>query len=116
MVVIRGCHSITVMGTQGLAQRMAAAVVMALLAASCTTVATDDCEPDVPAGYSVARMWNEQLLDAIRRDFPAPTLHSRNLFHVSAAMWDAWAAYDPCLLYTSPSPRDRTRSRMPSSA
>ena len=24
--------------------------------------------------------------------------------------------YDNCLLYTSPSPRDRTRSRMPSSA
>ena len=24
--------------------------------------------------------------------------------------------YVPCLLYTSPSPRDRTRSRMPSSA
>ena len=24
--------------------------------------------------------------------------------------------YDVCLLYTSPSPRDRTRSRMPSSA
>ena len=24
--------------------------------------------------------------------------------------------YKPCLLYTSPSPRDRTRSRMPSSA
>ena len=26
------------------------------------------------------------------------------------------APYYPCLLYTSPSPRDRTRSRMPSSA
>ena len=26
------------------------------------------------------------------------------------------AAYWTCLLYTSPSPRDRTRSRMPSSA
>ena len=26
------------------------------------------------------------------------------------------AGYKPCLLYTSPSPRDRTRSRMPSSA
>ena len=26
------------------------------------------------------------------------------------------SAYHPCLLYTSPSPRDRTRSRMPSSA
>ena len=25
-------------------------------------------------------------------------------------------AYERCLLYTSPSPRDRTRSRMPSSA
>ena len=24
--------------------------------------------------------------------------------------------FNPCLLYTSPSPRDRTRSRMPSSA
>jgi len=67
---------------------------MGVVAASCTTTATDDCEPDTPAGYSVARMWNEQMLDAIRRDFPAPTVHSRNLFHVSAAMWDAWAAYD----------------------
>ena len=26
------------------------------------------------------------------------------------------AGLNPCLLYTSPSPRDRTRSRMPSSA
>jgi len=26
------------------------------------------------------------------------------------------ARYNGCLLYTSPSPRDRTRSRMPSSA
>src|SRR5665811_2099769 len=28
----------------------------------------------------------------------------------------AWDIDTPCLLYTSPSPRDRTRSRMPSSA
>ena len=27
-----------------------------------------------------------------------------------------FAGYNNCLLYTSPSPRDRTRSRMPSSA
>ena len=26
------------------------------------------------------------------------------------------AVFDPCLLYTSPSPRDREKSRMPSSA
>ena len=32
----------------------------------------------------------------------------------SAAITDA--IVEPCLLYTSPSPRDRTRSRMPSSA
>jgi len=45
--------------------------------------------------WTVARRWDEVILDAIRRDLPAPTVHSRNLFHVSAAMWDAWAAYDP---------------------
>jgi hypothetical protein len=55
----------------------------------------DDCEPVAPASsWSIARRWNEALLDAIRRDLPAPTVHARNLFHVSAAMWDAWAAYD----------------------
>ena len=27
-----------------------------------------------------------------------------------------YKGHSPCLLYTSPSPRDRTRSRMPSSA
>jgi hypothetical protein len=45
--------------------------------------------------WSVARRWNEALLDAIRRALPAPTVHARNLFHTSAAMWDAWAVYDP---------------------
>lgn len=44
---------------------------------------------------SVARQWNEVCLDAIRQDFPAPTVHSRNLYHLSAAMYDAWAAYSP---------------------
>jgi hypothetical protein len=43
---------------------------------------------------SIARRWDEQALAAIRLDLPRPTVHSRNLFHVSAAMWDAWAAYD----------------------
>ena len=46
-------------------------------------------------GRSVARVWDEALLDSIRRDVPAPTVHARNLFHTSAAMWDAWAAFDP---------------------
>ena len=33
-----------------------------------------------------------------------------------SVLQDLLAQYQPCLLYTSPSPRDRTRSRMPSSA
>ena len=45
--------------------------------------------------WSVARRWDEALLDAIRRSLPNPPVHARNLFHASVAMWDAWAAYDP---------------------
>src|SRR3970040_334866 len=55
----------------------------------------DDCVRRDLQGHSVARVWDEALLAAIRRGTPAPTLPARNLFHTSAAMWDAWAAYDP---------------------
>ncbi len=52
---------------------------------------------DIPvlAQTSVARMWNEVLLEAIRNDYARPTVHARNIFHVSMAMYDGWAAYDP---------------------
>ena len=50
-------------------------------------------EPD-PEKRSIARIWNEAALSAIRIDFPNPGVHARNLFHLSVAMWDAWAAYD----------------------
>ncbi len=43
---------------------------------------------------STARGWNEVLLDAIRADQARPTVHARNLYHVSAAMYDAWCAYE----------------------
>ncbi|HEX5053780.1 MAG TPA: vanadium-dependent haloperoxidase [Planctomycetota bacterium] len=49
---------------------------------------------DLIAQHSVARQWNELLLESIRHDFPRPTVHARNLFHISAAMWDAWATFD----------------------
>ena len=39
----------------------------------------------------------------------------RDLFE-SEPYVNTFGAYNGCLLYTSPSPRDRTRSRMPSSA
>jgi len=55
----------------------------------------DACVRSTDPQKSVARLWNEAALDAIRRSAPAPTIHARNLFHLSAAMWDAWAAYDP---------------------
>lgn len=50
---------------------------------------------EVVAQKSVARLWNEATLEAIRHDFARPTVHARNLFHISAAMYDAWAAFDP---------------------
>ncbi|MBI1826689.1 MAG: vanadium-dependent haloperoxidase [Planctomycetes bacterium] len=46
------------------------------------------------AAQSAARQWNEELIAAIRIDLARPTVHARNLYHVSLAMWDAWAAYD----------------------
>jgi hypothetical protein len=55
------------------------------------------CPPDaidLAPGESIAHQWNEQVLNAIRRDIPRPGVHARNLFHVSVAMWDAWAAFD----------------------
>ncbi len=57
-------------------------------AARCAPIAE---HPD----WSVARRWDEALLDAIRRALPNPPVHARNLFHTSVAMWDAWATYDP---------------------
>ena len=54
------------------------------------------CPLFIPAQteHSVAREWNELLLEGIRGDFARPTVHARNLFHTSAAMYDAWAVYD----------------------
>jgi len=41
-----------------------------------------------------ARLWNEHLLHAISIDTARPTVHARNLYSLSNAMYDAWAAYD----------------------
>jgi hypothetical protein len=45
------------------------------------------------SGQSVARQWNEVVLHAIRNDYARPTVHARNLFHISSAMFDAWSVY-----------------------
>ena len=77
----------------------------ALAFVGCTTVAAcssdpvaeyrlADCTPADRQGHSIARVWDDTMLSLIRQVVPAPTVHARNLFHTSAAMWDAWAAYD----------------------
>ena len=76
------------------------------------------------AGLSVARRWMEVLLQAIRDDFARPTVHARNLFHLSAAMYDAWAAWSdaaapyhfgesgsPCPAVAPPEDGDLKRAR-----
>ena len=76
-----------------------------------------------------------QSLEEIKASFEAPTHRVVNGIQVDLtaeeieATLNTWAenelarqldeeanGYKVCLLYTSPSPRDRTRSRMPSSA
>ena len=66
-----------------------AAAIAAVLGATLAVSAPATAGPD----HSVARQWNDAMLDAIRKDFARPTVHARNLYHVSAAMWDTWAAY-----------------------
>lgn len=58
---------------------------------NCDSIIDENC-PGVNG--SIARQWNEVLLTAIRNDLARPTVHARNLFHISTAMYDAWAVYD----------------------
>jgi len=78
---------------------IAALAAVAVLAGTLAVTRPWDSKPVCPPvaehpEWTVARHWNEALLDAIRRALPAPTIHARNLFHTSTAMWDAWAAFD----------------------
>ena len=74
-----------------------AALVVAALVPACASpppYVLEGCTPTDHDGQSVARIWDERILALIRQVVPAPTVHARNLFHLSVAMWDAWAAYD----------------------
>ena len=57
----------------------------------------------------------ESLEDAIKED---PDSYLKSDVDPKTGLWKSPKpyTYKDCLLYTSPSPRDRTRSRMPSSA
>lgn len=45
--------------------------------------------------HSIARIWNEQVLNAIRKDQVRPPVQARNLFHMSAAFYDIWVLMHP---------------------
>lgn len=76
--------------------RIASAAAVTLLLAACdgggAAPLAVSPPPPMQRPQSVGRLWNDALLDAIRHDFARPTVHARNLFHISAAMYDAWSA------------------------
>ena len=77
----------------GRAVRIAAALLAPLSVAGTPAPARAQPAP-IDAAPSVAHAWVDAALFAVRHDFARPTVHARNLYHLSAAMYDAWAAYD----------------------
>ena len=62
-----------------------------------------------------AQIWNGSDWDEVGGGIPEPADVTRGSYLVSDGSNGVFWAY-PCLLYTSPSPRDQLTSRMPSSA
>ena len=79
-----------------------------------------------PIRMALVRLQEEGLLEALPhggfavKDFSESDIHDaielRGTLEGLCARLAAERGVSTCLLYTSPSPRDRTRSRMPSSA
>ena len=66
---------------------------------------SSEITPEIVAEHGLSESEYEIILDRLGRE---PNLNELGIFSV---MWS-----EHCLLYTSPSPRDATLSRMPSSA
>jgi hypothetical protein len=78
-------------GFVGRARQIAVSALGSIALAGCGGDATS---PTDPTRHSVARQWDDAALDAIRIDLPRPPVHARNLWHMSVAMYDAWAVFD----------------------
>ena len=73
--------------------------VDSVLCATCNAVAYRrlDVQLSVDGRWAIIRCTTMERIIAgcDRVDTPRPTVHARNLFHLSAAMYDAWASFDP---------------------
>ena len=72
---------------------------------------------DIPLASTSRIEKKPELVEALKKVLPASSI-IEDKAETLAYECDALTAYrcPPCLLYTSPSPRDRQKSRMPSSA
>lgn len=70
-------------------RRLAAVLILMICMIHGTSVAQTEVQE-----HSAARVWMDQYLSAIKEDGLGPTIHARNLFHLSIAMYDAWEVYN----------------------
>ena len=69
-------------------------------------------------GAEFTQILNRADFDMLILDWELPDTTGIDMLNLvrSTVNWHVPVLFVTCLLYTSPSPRDRTRSRMPSSA
>ncbi len=66
-----------------------------VLAPAAETGRLVSCTPVNLHGASIATAWDKTAVAVLRGGNASQPVQARNLFDLSAAMWDAWAAYDP---------------------
>jgi pimeloyl-ACP methyl ester carboxylesterase len=72
--------------------------------------------PDQPADQFYVEFFELILSSKFRAEQIAPRISNQELVSFTPPAYLLMGQYENCLLYTSPSPRDRQKSRMPSSA
>ena len=77
---------------------------------------TDRSDDDILRGYLLGRLAPESRESVEKRLFSDDRVFWERLGLREDELVDQYARGELCLLYTSPSPRDSTSSRMPSSA
>ena len=71
--------------------------------------------PVCPEVYHKYKNHGGNLISA-PKNFEPSSLFSQSLIEFLDEVYEVFGQFSACLLYTSPSPRDRQKSRMPSSA